>query len=104
MRKLGCITYDELVHHAAELLGSASILWRRVPAPEGASVPEGIATYYAEERLYVVRDARRPVARFGFVKARSPWDAAKKFLEGEAGEVGGPAAARPDSDERRVTE
>ncbi|MBR6020916.1 MAG: hypothetical protein IK066_00695 [Kiritimatiellae bacterium] len=94
MRGLGYWSYDEMVQEAAELLRGRSLRWRKVPEPEGKEVPEGISWYYAENRLYVVRDARGAVERFAFVVAGRAEEAVRVYLRGERPTEG----PRPDWD------
>lgn len=60
------------------------VLWR--PFEE----KDGISWHYAEECLYVVRDARdrrRGIERVAFVAARNPGEACRLYLAGDA-EIG----------------
>ncbi len=62
---------DDVVHEFAKRIGT--VRWRP------AFGIDGISWYYAEDRLYVVKDSRWPIPRYGFVEARNPQEACEAF-------------------------
>lgn len=62
--------FDRTVELFAD--GVGRVRWR----PAGV---DGVSWYYAEERLYVVKDSRWPIPRYAFVEARSPQEACEAF-------------------------
>ena len=68
---------DDTIHAFADLMASKTLRWRD-------SDEEGVQYYYAEDRLYVVRDTRVHPHRFALFYADSPATAIRWLIGEEA--------------------
>lgn len=70
------MTCDDTIHAFADLMGSRTIRWRDTEA-------DGVQYYYAEDRLYIIRDTRQLPFRYSIVRANDP-ATALRWVIGEA--------------------
>ena len=74
------MTCDDTIHAFADVMASRAIRWRGTKA-------DGVEYYYAEDRLYIIRDTRRLPFRYSIIRANDPATAVRWVIGEEEGDT-----------------